>query len=258
MSSVPSLVSLRNPSLLVSVRDAEEAEAAWAGGADVIDVKNPSRGPLGEPGLDTVDEILARLPSHCVVTSALGELTDLHEASLLEFARRPLALLKVGTQGCRRATDAKQNFTRWSKMATGSQADAKTRLIPAAYADHLECGAPSPEEILEWVAEAGCPFLLIDTARKDGRSVLDHLSASRYRHLRETCHSLGLRLALAGSLSASLIEDFSLPMPDIFAVRGAACEQNQRGRAIESDRVRSLAQILKQFTLSRRRAGTVL
>ena len=33
--------------LLVSVRSAEEAEIALAGGADVIDVKEPRRGALG-------------------------------------------------------------------------------------------------------------------------------------------------------------------------------------------------------------------
>ena len=33
--------------LLVSVRSAAEAEAALLGGADVIDVKEPDRGPLG-------------------------------------------------------------------------------------------------------------------------------------------------------------------------------------------------------------------
>ncbi len=34
--------------LLVSVVDAEEARVAAAAGADVIDVKDPSRGALGE------------------------------------------------------------------------------------------------------------------------------------------------------------------------------------------------------------------
>ena len=35
------------PGLLVSVRSADEAIAALAGGADVIDVKEPNRGALG-------------------------------------------------------------------------------------------------------------------------------------------------------------------------------------------------------------------
>ena len=33
--------------LLVSVRSAEEAEIALAGGANLIDIKEPSRGALG-------------------------------------------------------------------------------------------------------------------------------------------------------------------------------------------------------------------
>ena len=35
------------PKLLVSVRSADEARAALAGGADLIDVKEPAHGPLG-------------------------------------------------------------------------------------------------------------------------------------------------------------------------------------------------------------------
>ena len=35
------------PKLLVSVRTIEEARAALAGGADIIDIKEPTRGSLG-------------------------------------------------------------------------------------------------------------------------------------------------------------------------------------------------------------------
>ena len=43
--------------LLVSVRSADEAEAAIAGGADVIDVKEPSHGPLGMSEPDQYSKI---------------------------------------------------------------------------------------------------------------------------------------------------------------------------------------------------------
>ena len=45
--------------LLVSVRDAAEALFAVAAGADLIDVKEPSRGPLGAPDRQTLDAVLA-------------------------------------------------------------------------------------------------------------------------------------------------------------------------------------------------------
>ena len=42
------------PGLLVSVRSAAEALAALAGGADVIDVKEPNQGSLGAADDDTI------------------------------------------------------------------------------------------------------------------------------------------------------------------------------------------------------------
>ena len=39
----------RRVRLLVSVVSADEVEAALAGGADIVDVKNPAEGSLGAP-----------------------------------------------------------------------------------------------------------------------------------------------------------------------------------------------------------------
>ena len=44
--------------LLISVRDAAEARSAIAGGTDVIDVKEPSRGPLGRADDRVVREVV--------------------------------------------------------------------------------------------------------------------------------------------------------------------------------------------------------
>ena len=48
--------------LLVSVADAADAVAAIEGGADIIDAKDPSRGPLGPVSAAALDAILAAAP----------------------------------------------------------------------------------------------------------------------------------------------------------------------------------------------------
>ena len=45
--------------LLVSVRSAEEATVALKAGADLIDVKEPTRGPLGMAEAEVVGGVLA-------------------------------------------------------------------------------------------------------------------------------------------------------------------------------------------------------
>ena len=64
------------PALLVSVRSAAEALAARAGGAAVIDVKEPARGPLGRADVDVWREIFAAIPPVVPVSVALGELSE--------------------------------------------------------------------------------------------------------------------------------------------------------------------------------------
>jgi len=58
--------------LLVSVRDAIDASAALAGGADIIDAKEPASGALGAVDLATFQHIVAAVANARLVTAALG------------------------------------------------------------------------------------------------------------------------------------------------------------------------------------------
>ncbi|MFN5908775.1 MAG: (5-formylfuran-3-yl)methyl phosphate synthase, partial [Planctomyces sp.] len=68
--------------LLVSVRSPDEAVVAAAGGADIIDVKEPHHGSLGRPSARTAGDIRTRLTEHCgaqvspPLSCALGELLE--------------------------------------------------------------------------------------------------------------------------------------------------------------------------------------
>src|SRR5690242_4202542 len=62
--------------LLVSVRSPAEAVAALEGGAALIDVKEPSRGPLGRADEDTITAIVQTVAGRRPVSVALGELLD--------------------------------------------------------------------------------------------------------------------------------------------------------------------------------------
>src|SRR6516162_9005987 len=64
----------RTPRLLVSVRNATEAEAALAGGAHLIDVKEPARGPLGRADEATIAAVVRRVAGRRPVSAAMGEL----------------------------------------------------------------------------------------------------------------------------------------------------------------------------------------
>jgi len=60
--------------LLVSVRDAAEARTAVEAGADLIDVKEPARGPLGAADVEVVERVVAEVAGRLPLSAALGEL----------------------------------------------------------------------------------------------------------------------------------------------------------------------------------------
>src|SRR5262245_39809144 len=85
--------------LLVSVVDAEEACVAAVAGADVIDVKDPSRGSLGEAAPAVVRAVREVTPRDLPVSAALGDgpFTPERAARLArEAAATGAAFVKLG------------------------------------------------------------------------------------------------------------------------------------------------------------------
>jgi (5-formylfuran-3-yl)methyl phosphate synthase len=85
---------------------------------------------------------------------------------------------------------------------------------------------------------------LLDTWRKDGKTLLDHLSPAEIDSLLRQAHAGGIAIALAGSLGWPEIETLLPLAPDYFAVRGAVCREGSRQKGIDRERVRGLSALL--------------
>src|SRR5919109_5256082 len=59
--------------LLVSVRSGEEVPTALAGGADIIDAKEPARGSLGAVDPEVLSAVAAQTPRSVPLSVALGD-----------------------------------------------------------------------------------------------------------------------------------------------------------------------------------------
>jgi (5-formylfuran-3-yl)methyl phosphate synthase len=228
-------VKSSGPGLLVSVRNAAEAAAALEGGADIIDVKEPSRGTLGRADDSIIAEIVRLVSKRRLVSAALGEWTE----PAVAIPHDELAFVKWGLAGWR-GRDWRQSLAQVMTYPCHSP-----RPVLVAYADWEQADSPPVDEIAEGARHWHCG-LLLDTFRKEpGLTLLDWLSIKEIEDLCRQCRQAEVPIALAGSLGPEQIAALRTARPDWFAVRGAACETSNRNASIQAGKVRELAELLK-------------
>ena len=226
--------------LLVSVRNVAEAEAALAGGADLIDVKEPAHGPMGMARPPVIAEVVQYVNGRRPVSAALGELADDPGTDAL-----PAGLHYVKLALAHAPADWRERLER--RLAAARPAAG----IATAYADHALVRAPTVEQVWDWACGArdgSVAGLLIDTAIKDGRGLFHWQDALGLGSYLERARAAGLLVALAGSLSGDQFERAVRLGPDVVAVRGAACSGGDRQDQIDPARVRALAAVIAAHT----------
>ena len=214
--------------LLVSVRGSLEARAAVAGGADVIDAKDPDHGPLGAVRADQLAAIRREVGAARPVSAALGDARDDAAVAAAAAAASGLAFVKLGFGGV--TTEAR---ARRLARAARRGAPAATAVVLVAYADWRRADSLAPARLPTVAAEAGAAGLLLDTAWKDvplfalesPDAVADWVAAVR---------AVGLFAALAGGLSGGDFATARAVGAHLVGVRGAACEGGRGGRVCEA------------------------
>ncbi len=229
--------------LLVSVRNAEEARAAWEGGAGVVDAKDPASGALGAVARTVLRQIRAALPVSVPVSAALGDVSTPAEvrAALVDLPDG-LAFLKLGFRG----VNVAGTIERLLRLAVTLVAEfpGAPRVIAAAYADWSVAGGAPPATFPPLIAAAGAHGLLVDTASKNGRTLLDHLPAQDLMRLGAELRVRGLDYALGGSLTARDLPAVRAAGAGFLGVRGAVTT-GRRSDSIDPARVAALAEAVR-------------
>ena len=223
--------------LLVSVVSAQEARGALAGGADIIDVKDPGEGALGAPSPRVLAEVVRVVGDAAPVSVALGDLPNLpHTAAL---AARGAALsgadyVKVGLRGVRELGDAVA-LMRAVADAVGLGGDGVS-VIAAAYADAdaLDPPALAPADLPALVERTGIAGALVDTCVKDGRGLYGWLTEPELTDLIARTRAAGASFAVAGQLTRG---DLRRVEADVIGVRSAVCRGGDRTAELDSELV---------------------
>jgi uncharacterized protein (UPF0264 family) len=257
--------------LLVSVRSALEAHAAAAAGAAVVDVKEPSRGPLGRAPISVWRAVRDLVPSSVPVSVALGELGEWLSAESPEIPAGAWSGISFRKLGLANAPASWREHWRQLHLRLSESENPAPAWIAVVYVDWQRARAPEPDAIIDAAAEIDeCRGVLFDTWNKScrpwiefgpstsrvdqpgrGRASSRRVSPTLLERRIARIRSSGRLVALAGGVDAGTIERLAPLDPDIFAVRGAACVNGDREAAIDPERVARLVQAAALTQLTR-------
>jgi len=219
--------------LLVSVRNAVEAQAALLGGADIVDVKEPRFGSLGAASVATWQEVNEVVGSQALLSIALGELMDFAPV-LGDALPDHTHYAKIGLAGC---MDRSEWPVRWLEAWESLPADVQR--VAVCYVDQQQARSPNWDRILEEAPAVDCKCLLLDTFDKSAGNLFTHWSVTHLRHVVARATDLGLLVVAAGSLGKADLERLEEAGVGCLAVRGAVCRPDRTGH-LQEELVRQL------------------
>jgi uncharacterized protein (UPF0264 family) len=226
--------------LLASVRSAAEAALAVAGGADIIDAKEPAAGALGRVESDVLRAILRDVAGRRPVSATIGDLElspALVSAAVESTAADGADIVKIGVfPGALEAT--------WAAL----QAIARRgpRLVAVMFADR----APDLIELPRRCAEAGFFGVMLDTADKSAGPLAAHLDREALAGFVARARGLGLVSGLAGSLRLGDIPGLAPLGADYLGFRSALTVAGRSSR-LDAAALRAVREALDQAALSR-------
>ena len=240
--------------LLISPKNAKEAVEAIAGGADIIDVKNPSEGALGANYPWVIREIKAVTPKGIELSCTLGEVPNLPGSiSLAALGAATLGVdyIKVGLYGLKTPQEA--TFLLQNVCKAAKEFNPKIKVVATGYADAKLIGAVNPMLIPEIAKNAQADVAMLDTATKDGKNLFDYLTTEQLKKFVDSTHKLGLQAALAGSLRKKDLPIIYGLGADVAGLRGAACTYSDRNRGeMKRQLVSELVEVVRQSQLTKR------
>jgi uncharacterized protein (UPF0264 family) len=231
--------------LLVSVKDRDEAALALAGGADIIDAKDPNAGALAAVSPGTFQAIRAAVARRRPVTAALGDAADADsiEQKAAIYARAGASLVKIGFAGVGSRLRVGRLIAAAMQGAAGHAG-----VIAVAYADADRVASLDPFAIVEAAARERAAGVLLDTADKHGPGLRGLMPLATLRSWVSAARDGGLLVAVAGKLTAGDLGYVSDAGADIAGVRGAACDYGRTSR-IAVEKVSRLAHVMLGLAL---------
>ncbi|HYH17949.1 MAG TPA: (5-formylfuran-3-yl)methyl phosphate synthase [Azospirillum sp.] len=211
--------------LLASVADLDELALAAEGGADILDLKDPTAGALGAWAPERIAEAVALTrawPHRPPLSATVGDLPmapAVVTARVAETWALGVDFVKIGL-----APDGNPDGDPAACVtALAAQARRGARLVAVLFADLWP-----DDRLLDDIARAGFSGAMLDTAGKASGGLLRHKDTGAVARFVDGAHRRGLLTGLAGSLTLADVPAL-LPLgPDYLGFRTALCAGGDR------------------------------
>lgn len=238
--------------LLVSVRNAVEAASALSGGCQILDIKDPLRGPLGMASFDAMESILRSARAsrrNNPVSAALGETQDWIGRNDIPVLPEEISFAKLGPAGLGARLDWRSHWLEVQRRFEQARG-APLSWIAVAYADWRQAQSPAPDSIIEMAIDEGFCGVLVDTFDKTASGLRDWIPIGELSGMIKRVHRAGVLLALAGRVRQEDIPELAATGADIIGIRGAACRGGLRQDEVCGTLVRQFKDSLNQIATS--------
>lgn len=228
---------------LASVTSMQEAEIALAGGADILDLKDPSQGALGALPAEIIAACVAGIARRRIVSATAGDLAmepDVVCNAVKRLAACGVDIVKIGLFP---GGDASACIS-----ALREETVRGTRLVAVMFADQ------SPDfSLVGPLRDAGFTGAMLDTADKFAGGLRRHLDGDVLADFVQSTKTSGLMSGLAGSLHLEDVAPLAALGPDYLGFRGGICDHGRQS-ALCPERLHAVRSAIDNANLHQRAA----
>ncbi|PCJ32590.1 MAG: hypothetical protein COA90_02815 [Gammaproteobacteria bacterium] len=220
---------------LASVQSAEEARLLLSSLPDILDVKDPSKGALGALNVDKVEEIVGIIDDKCLTSATIGDLamdSEIIGEKMGEMAKTGVSYVKIGLFPDPSIEQCLIDLEKTVKSLN-------VPVIAVIFADK-----PLNVDYLPLLNKSGFEGVMIDTAIKNGKCLLDNISTSELSLFVSEVKSKSMLCGLAGALKLEDIKPLQALGADYLGFRSALCLKRTRTASLQLNLAKQVQKLI--------------
>ncbi|HEY0267978.1 MAG TPA: (5-formylfuran-3-yl)methyl phosphate synthase [Methyloradius sp.] len=233
--------------LLASVKDSQEALLA-IDYAYIIDLKNPEEGALGALSIPVIEDIISKLNGRKITSATIGDLpmqAELLLTKIRETADTGVDIVKIGLFPSPEQIPCIQTI--------GQSLAREVKIVAVIFAEEV-----LDVSLLIVLKQSHFYGVMLDTAIKNGKSLIDHIAPEQLAYFVKAAKVQGLFVGLAGSLRLEHVKTLKNIGADYLGFRGALCAQDDRTCALSAQKLETVSIVLhKSNTVLQKREVSI-